>query len=229
MNKYNCYVLFIKERKYKDKTKYELINYEVYPNINKELACYFAVKKSGNLSGFTNNKPCHPMKGEQVIGFYKWGNDITICQVVKVPVFDINKLSDTSIFPKIECISYEVNKRDFNDQIAKLVSLWEDGIFADFSIDAFDVWGPKNLIPKGYVHIKEGEIKNGDYYFESNTYPSSPIANWLSVDISYSSHRPNKKIEIRGVKYVGTHRYRNENEVIKYYYPFIIRKKIIKI
>lgn len=228
MAKWNCYVLYIKKRKCRDKIKYELIDYEVYPNISKELAFYLAVKKDCGLSGFTGKKPCHPMKGKQIIGFHQWCNDVIVCQISKIQTSDINKIigSDISIYPQINNISFRANKSDFSESISNLVSHYENGVFADFSIDAFNIWAPNNLIPKGYDHITSGEVQEGDYYFDSKTHSNS-LDTWLSVDVSFSGYKPSRKIELRGVKYVGdNHRYRDNGEVVNYYQPFIIRKRI---
>lgn len=225
MEKYNCYIIYIKERKVKDKVKYEFMNYEVYNDISKELACYYAIKHKCRICGFKGNERCEPLLADYVIGYHKWCNDITICKIE--PLHDeeyINSISEVTIYPHHNHISFTISKkRIFQEQVEKIIKFNELKEFEDYSIEAFKIWAPNNLIPKGYKHITSGEIEEGDYYFDSHSFTDSPDT-WLSVNVSFSFYKLGKKIEIQGIKYNGGRNGNGIDEITHYYEPFVIRK-----
>lgn len=224
MEKYNCYIIYIKERKVKDKVKYEFVNYEVYNDISKELACYYAIKHECRICGFKGNERCNPLSGDYIVGYQKWCNDITICKIEPLLSENVNPISEITIYPHHNHISFAVsNKRLFKEEIEKLIKLYNLKEFEDYSIEAFKIWAPNNLIPKGYEHVTSGEIKEGDYYFDTHSYAKSPDT-WLSVDVSFSSCKPGKEIEIQGIKYSGGRNGDGIDEITHYYNPFLIRK-----
>lgn len=224
MEKYNCYIIYIKERKVKDKVKYEFMNYEAYNNISKELACYYAVKHECRICGFKGNERCAPLLGDYIVGYQKWHNEITICKIESPHNEDVNINSKITIYPHHNHISFTISRNKlFQEQVEKIIKLNDLKEFEDYSIESFNIWAPMNLIPKGYEHVTSGAIKEGDYYFDSHSYIKSPDT-WLSVDVSFSSHKPGKEIEIRGIKYCGGKNGDGIDEIIHYYEPFVIRK-----
>lgn len=226
MKQYNCSVHKIKERKVKDKYRYDVVGYKIYPNVTKDLALYLAVKYGGGLMGLDeNNAPYHPNLADKVVGFNKWGNDIDFVAIHPVCYIDGN-IDGISIIPMPECYTLPERDKWFNKRIENLIQLYQSDAFDDFSIEAYNIWGPIGLIPEGYKHVKDGLIQEGDFGFNYRPYKEN-LDSWLSVSASWSGCKIGDKIEYRGIlAYKGDHGYHKDGEVTYGYDPFIIRKSL---
>ncbi len=223
--KFNCEIFKIKERKIKDKLKYVIVGYRIYPNVSKELALYLAVKFGGGITGLDkDNAPCHPNEADKVVGFSKWYNDIAIVAVHPVYQNGNQDIEGLSLIPRLEYYSLPIADKWFCGSVERIIRFSRENILCDFSIEASHLWGPNSLIPKGYEHVNSGNIQEGDYYFRYDSY-GKVLDNWTSVDVSWSSCKPGGKVEYRGILgYRGDHGYHKDGETTFAYDPFVIRK-----
>lgn len=227
MLKYNCEIYKIKELKSKDKFRYEIVGYKIYPDVTKEMALYLASKFGGKLTGLDSySTPVHPKESDIVIGFTKKNSDINMALVKPVEYISINAKPHT-IEPEIKCFELPKREYHFNKKIARFIELYQANLFADFNYEQCHIWGPSCLIPDQYEHIKSGVIRDGDYIFVVSHLSSVPDK-WLSTDCPSIHYNIGKKIEYKWlIRYRGGHRYREFDEIIYAYLPFVIRKIIL--
>jgi len=159
------------------------------------------------------NKPCFKASSVRAIGYtYHYGEGII---AVINPKYRAKKLkSDISIYPELNKISLNKKIIDWRNFDSLLND--HENYFVDYSIEAFKVWGPSSLIPKGYEQITEGTVADGDYYFEKG--------HWINTNISFTPINIGATIKETGIVWSGKHTGREENESLKYYNQFVIRK-----
>lgn len=214
MKKYTLHLISFKQRMLKDKKRREITEVNFYDGITFDLAKFLAIKESCGLIFFDKkNKPCFNDSAVRAIGYtYHSGNGIVA--IIKQK-HRIRKLkSDISIYPYINKVTLSRNMIDW----CRFDSLLDEheGKFSDYSIEAFNVWGPNELIPKGYEHVTEGEVIEGDFYFKGH---------WINTNVSFTPIKIGAKIKQICCKFSGKHIGRGADEVLRYYNQFIIRKK----
>lgn len=226
-NKFNIYILTLKQQNNKGNVRYKVKDWKYIENVNRQLACYYIYKKgSCKLMGLTNDKPCTPLKGETIISIndYDKGN-IILCVAHQQWDFVEKEEYRYGIPIIIPTIGLKLNK-NFNDIFKKYLEYFNDKKnrkSGDYSIHCSHIWGPNNLIPKGYYHVVDGVVMDGDMYFENGSYDDFPT--WRPVNLSYSEYRIGDKIEIhRMVFQGGVNGQEKKDEELSYYSPFIIRK-----
>lgn len=211
MKKYNLHVITFKNLKINGKIKRQITEVKYYDKTNFELACYFAYIAGCNLRLLDKNGNVATKTGAcKAIGYSEFDNVIAFINPIKRmkwPKFDM------SIFP--EC-SMPVGMNDKMVSWDRVNPLLEDhnNNFFDYSIDC-NLFGAKWLIPKGYKHITEGLVKDGDYYWNYGHY--------VNCNVSFSQLKIGQIIKYRGVRFEGTHKGRVDNDIIDTWNSFIIR------
>lgn len=217
---YECIVLKLKRHNVKEKTKYELMGVTTYQGLTKELACFYVYKESYHYMCVKHKEPCKFSESEAIVGYNYCGNDVVFCIAHKRYVTMDRENHPTIIFPEVNYSSVAID-RFFNDKINHFIELMEkDDKCEDLSIECTFIWGPENLIPKGFEHIKTGKVLDGDYYWDSRD------CLWQDVGVSFSSFKPGTEIQEKGICYKnGKSGKESEDEIVNFYEPFVIRKK----
>lgn len=214
MKKYSLHLITFKERKVREKIKREIIKVRVYNDISFDLAKYLAVKKGCGLRFIDRKgKLCLKDKAYSATGFCYYDKTIALINTEAKPY---HPDSTISIFPDIPSVFLSKDMIRW-EGIVPLIEKWKENFF-DYSIEAFHIWGPMALIPKGYVHVTSGEVHEGDYYFDKEM--------WLDVGVSFSSIKAGQKIGTNGILYSGIHSGHAPNETIDFYNEFVIRPKL---
>ena len=112
----------------------------------------------------------------------------------------------------------------FQNRVNKVIKCLEDDIcnnkIKDYSCQCSYEWGPKNLIPKGYVWVKEGKVEDGDFVWVSEHCNEYDF--WRKVDNNSSLYaKVGQTIEKKGIRFI--HEDKSET-LFEYYKPFIVRK-----
>lgn len=200
-----------KTKTIKEKQKKEIIAVDYCQNISFDMAKYLSVKEGCGLRFYDKKgNLCFKDKAVSALGYAHYEKMLAIITPVK-------KIRLTSLaYPVINKISLNKKIVDLS-KYDDLIKDYEKNFF-DYSLEAYHIWGPMSLIPKGYKHITEGEVKKGDYVFNDH--------HWLNVEISFSPAKVGKVIKIDGVHFVWKHGGRVEDEHLEFYDDFIIRKSI---
>lgn len=227
-NKFNIYILTLKQQNNKGNVIYKVKDWKYIGNVNRQLACYYIYKKSGSgqMMGLKDNKPCKPLNGDTIISIDDYNKrNIIFCVAHQQWDFVEKTEYHYGIHIIIPTIGLKLNK-NFNDIFKKYLEYFNDKKnrkSGDYSIHCSCIWGPNNLIPKGYYHVVDGVVMDGDMYFENGYYDDLPT--WTPINLSYSKYRIGDKIEIkRMVFHGGVNGQEKKNEELSYYSPFIIRK-----
>lgn len=213
--KYTLNLISVKETIRKNgKPKKDVQSITLYDSITFDLAKYLAVKAGCKLL-FLDKKGeiCFQKTAHTAIGYYSkiYTNNIVIALIDPVV---INKSGDT-MYPEIKNITLNDSVLDwkkFDAFISKHKTKFED-----YGIEAYNLWGPSSLIPKGYEHVLSGNIMEGDYYFEKD--------HWIKASVSFSGLKIGDPIVEYSCVFKGKRPGREENEHIRYYHRYIIRKK----
>ena len=222
---FNVYVLTLKQEKGNKniKHKYRIKDYKCYRHVNRELACYLINKQDCCMIGMTEKrKPTTPLNGYTIYGYNVYDpKNITFC--ITANIFSHNR-NDDLIFPDLDLVSYRPSpsfQYHVNDIIKCLEDAMHNNEIHDYSCQCSFEWGPKNLIPKGFVWVKEGNIQDGDFVWVSENANHSDY--WSKVTIDKRFHAEvGQPIEKRGIIFIDE----DESETLfEYYHPFIIRKK----
>lgn len=219
---YNCYVIYFSERKVKGKTKYQFKNWEVYHGVSKELACFYAFKNSnGQMLGFNQpfTEKAEVLKAKFVLSYNPYDNVICIVQKYSLK----QGRGWEAQYPLHPLISISIG--NFSHQIEEYINCFKDydkEKKTDYSIEAANIWGPRNLIPAGYKHVESGEVQEGDLYWKYDSYGSRLGDYWCECEISFSGHKPGSKIELSGIVNVNED---GSKETVNFYHPFVVRKK----
>ena len=226
-NKFNIYILTLKQQNNNGNVRYKVKDWKYIENVNRQLACYYIYKKCCcKLMGLKDNKPCTPLKGNIIISIDDYDNgNIIFCVAHQQFDFVEKKEYKYGIYLPIPTIGCTLNK-NFNDIFKKYLEYFNDKKnrkSGDYSIHCSRIWGPGNLIPKGYHHVTDGKVIDGDMYFEDGY--NDDIPQWMPVNLSFSKHRIGDEIKIKGVVFRnGVNGRGKKDEEIRFYNPFIIRK-----
>lgn len=189
MKKYNLHLIGFKNLKRGDKTKRVITNIDYYGSIAFDLAKFLAYKKGDCLLRFYNKKgePCYSSDAFSAIGYSDYRQVVAIIKPVQK--FPTSK-DNISLYLEVKN-HVSLNQGIVNwEKLNPLIESYKDN-FYDYSMECAYIWGPENSIPKGYDHVKEGLIQNGDYYFECGW----DYWCWISVDVSFASAKMGTKIE----------------------------------
>lgn len=212
MKKYSLYLVSFKEIRRNGKILKEANTITLYDNISFDLAKYMAIKEECKLRFLDPKKNvCFKDQAHSAIGYAYYSKTIaSINPKIKFKGYN----SDISIYPELEPLT--LNRKVYFENIEQLLQNYDDNFF-DYSIEAYHIWGPSELIPKGFYHVTQGFIEEGDYYFVDG--------HWQSVSLSFSAIHPGSAIKETGLLYSGKHNGRVDNDHISYYNQFVIRPK----
>ena len=218
---YNCFVIYFSKRKVRGKTKYQFKNWEVYHEVSKELACFYAFKNGRKMLGF--NQPyiekAEVLKAKYVFSYDAYDNVVCIVQKNRMKQgrgWDVH-------YPLHPLLG--ISLENFSLQIEKIIDCFKDydkEKRTDYSIEANRVWGPRNLIPSGYEHITSGIVQEGDLYWESDCFGRRLNDHWFKCEISFSGHKPGSKIKLDEFTVIYSD---GRRMTTNFYYPFVVRKK----
>ncbi len=213
--KYTLNLISVKETIRKNgKIKRNVQSITVCDSITFDLAKYLAVKAGCKLL-FLDKKGeiCFQKIAHTAIGYYSviYTNNAVIALIDPVV---INKHGKNIMYPEIKNITLNDSFLDW-EKFDNFINNHETK-FSDYGIEAYHIWGPSSLIPKGYEHVLSGNIMEGDYYFEKD--------HWIAVNVSFSGLKTGDAIIKTSCRFRG-YSGREENESISYYKRFIIRKK----
>lgn len=221
---YDCIVLKLKRHNVKEKAKYELMGFTIFSGLTKELACYYVYKNSYVYTGIKHSEPCKFSESDSIVGYNYCGNDFTFSVAQKHYTSRDRDKNPICIFPEVKHygVTFERTQKDRVRYFIELLEKQDEG--EDLSIECSNIWAPENLIPKGYEHIKEGKVMDGDYYWES--YYTNKVDCWQNANVSFSRYKVGSEIKVSGVCYKnGKSGNESEDEVVNWFEPFIIRKK----
>lgn len=207
--------------------KYRIKQWKCYRHVNRQLACYYMSKEGCHqqLGATRKGNPTSPMNGDSIVGMEKYDlNNIKFC--LAQPIIERNDdCSDELIFPHIPIVSLTPNPEVFHKLVEKCIKWFEwpgpKNCATDYSIQCAYEWGPRNLIPKGFEQVTEGEVQLGDYIWQSKHH--SNFDYWGKVNTASSAFvHPGTPIERRGI--IFNHR-NGKSTKFDYYEPFVIRRK----
>lgn len=216
MKNYTLQLISFKQRIVNSKKRREITSITFYDKITFDLAKFLASKAECGLLFFDKkDKVCLKDSSVRAIGYQYHNGKGVIAVINKKPSYKSN-FNDKFFYPQIDCIT--LKNKDFPwNKLDNILDEHADD-FIDFSIEAYHIWGPNSLIPKGYENITSGLVKEGDYYFEND--------HWISVAVSFSPINIGDEIKQTGLSYIGKHNGRKEDDHINYCNQFIIRKKL---
>lgn len=193
---FNVYVMALQAKPYKERMHYTIKKWHGYYHVSHKLACYLMYcNDCAYITGWNNGKPLMSLNNDQLHGCCiaeARARKLTFCVAHRVRTHD----QDTEcgmIYPQIPAIG--IAPSPFLD--TAVASTFELVIKneheTEHSIEC-NQWGAEESVPKGFfmIHTSGIEIKEGDYYWDSNK--SRHGGCWVSVDKTYSAHNPGEKI-----------------------------------
>lgn len=226
---FNVYILTLKQEK-GNKTvehKYRLKKWKMYQHVNRQLACYYMYRENcdhGVIGVTMKGNPTTIEKAYAMIGCNKYD----LGNIIFAIAYPIRKYTDdddgSMIHPHDPLVSFTPTKT-FNSNVEKYLKWFDwpgsENTEIDVPIQCAHEWGPANLIPKGYERVTEGEVKDGDMVWHSNSYNKNGY--WVRVGSYYGVYeKAGTKIEKQGVR--SEHKDGSFKD-FDWYEPFVIRLK----
>lgn len=219
---FNVYVLTLKQsaKVTKDlKThKYEIKKWECFYHVSRELAYHYMTCFDCLVIGMTKDKVVSVEDGSQLYGCGFMDNRRTFTFCVAEPVLPHADFG--CIFPDHRHIGIKPSPV-FNSKVERIKSLIFD---ADHSLGIVycqkckDIFVQEQLTPKGWEHITEGNIEEGDLIWERN---DESYGYWRTLNYDDEG----KPIEARSILFKSCGNEKKE-ESYSYYSPYVIRKKV---
>ena len=210
---FNVYVLTLKEGKLdKDKQyhKYAIKKWECFYHVTRELAFHYMDCFDCKVIGYTKDKVVSPEVGTQIFGKGYGNREFIFCVADPVGKRDITSPNH----PHIGATKGAAFDRRV-ELLRHLIAEYNTNYSLPWMCLCRDEYVPKQLMPKGWEWVKEGEIKEGDLIWENDKaifgYWREPHC--FENDIKYG------RMEFKCVDNP------NLDESYEYCYPFVIRKK----
>ena len=193
---FNVYVMSLQAKPYKDRMHYTIKKWHCYYHVSRKLACYLMwCNGCAHITGWNNGKPLLSLNNDQLHGCCideARARKPTFCIAQRVQEYEQDNECGM-IYPNIPSIGCDASQF-FDIAIAKTFEfVIKNESKVEHSIDC-DRCGASELVPKGFYIINTSgiEIEKGDYYWDSNS--SRHRDCWVSVDKTYSAHKPGEKI-----------------------------------